>query len=378
MIAMRTHVILLFLSCFLAQGALAQLKPEKAGVAVFPEPTESWFLVKTNAGSYIFDGESGEMQGLISHNWYTPAVVTNLGRKEAYLVESWYSRGVRGTREDVLTVVDMTDLTTKAEIDIPDKTATLNFRNHIALLGDQRHVVVFNMTPAQSLSIVDVVDEAFVGEISTPGCAIIMPTGESGFMMMCGDGTLQYIEIGPDGQEVDRERSKPFFNVDEDPVFDKPMKTRDGWAMVSFAGLEYEVVNQAGRMAISKPWSLLTDEDREDNWRPGGDQPFAISRELNLMYVLMHQGEADTHHEPGTEIWVFDLERRKRVGRLPLGGEGTTASHILSSRESQPKLYVFDSRRNLQIYDGLLLRHLRTIERPGRGPGVLQLLTYDD
>ena len=100
-------------------------------------------------------------------------------RKEAYLVESWYSRGVRGTREDVLTVIDMNDLSVKAEIDIPDKASALSFLNHIGLLGDQRHVTVFNMTPAQSVSIVDVIDREFAGEISTPGCAIIMPTGDS-------------------------------------------------------------------------------------------------------------------------------------------------------------------------------------------------------
>ena len=114
---MRSLTIFLFLLTLVVQSSAAQMAPEKAGVSVLPEPTDSWFLIKTNEGSYIFDGATGEMQGLISHDWYTPAVITDLSRKEAYLVESFYSRSVRGTREDVLTVVDMNNLTTKAEID---------------------------------------------------------------------------------------------------------------------------------------------------------------------------------------------------------------------------------------------------------------------
>ncbi len=378
---MRSLTIFLFLLTLVVQSSAAQMAPEKAGVSVFPEPTDSWFLIKSNEGSYIFDGATGEMQGLISHDWYTPAVITDMSRKEAYLVESFYSRSVRGTRDDVLTVVDMKDLTAKLEIDIPDKTATLSFRNHIGLLGDGRHVVIFNMTPAQSVSIVDVVDQQFVGEISTPGCAIIMPTGTDGFMMMCGDGTLQYIGISPDGAEVTRVRSEPFFSVDEDPVIDKPMRTAEGWVMISYEGLAYQVVVDNGKMNISKPWSLLSDEDKEDKWRPGGDQPFAVHRESGVLYVLMHQGGADTHYQAGSEIWVYDIEKKRRVGKLSIGGdenEGNTASHILVSQEAHPKLYFFDKEKQLQIYDGIQLRHLRTIEEPGRGPGLLQILAKDD
>ena len=32
----------------------------------------------------------------------------------------------------------------------------------------------------------------------------------------------------------------------------------------------------------------------------------------------MHQGGPDTHKEPGTEVWVYDLATRKRVQRMPM------------------------------------------------------------
>ena len=62
-------------------------------------------------------------------------------------------------------------------------------------MGNGRHLAVFNMTPAQSVSIVDVRSRTFAGEISTPGCAVIMPVANRDFMMICGDGTLQLIRL---------------------------------------------------------------------------------------------------------------------------------------------------------------------------------------
>lgn len=372
---MRSAISAALLSAALASSASAQLQPEKPGVATLPPLAPSWFLVKNRDGSYIFDGAGGEMQGLLSHQWYTPAIVTNPGRSESYYVESFYSRGIRGTREDVLTVADLATLAPKLEIDIPDKTATLSFRHHIGLLGDQRHLVIFNMTPAQSVSIVDVVDRQFDSEISTPGCAIIMPTGERGFMMICGDGSLQYIELDADGKEAERERSKTFFDVEQDAVFDRPVATESGWLLVSREGLVFEVSEENGRMSISKPWEMLEDPDVADKWRPGGSQPFTLHRGAGLLYVLMHQGEVDTHYEPGREVWVFDTRRRKRIGRMAFDAP---ASHILTSQEDQPRLYAILEGGKVGIYDGLRLRLQRTIDEPGPHPGLLQTLDVHD
>jgi methylamine dehydrogenase heavy chain len=364
-----------FVFALSANLATAQLEPETPGVSVFPPIADSWFLVNAHEGSYIFDGASGEMQGLLSHQWMTPAVVNLPERKESYYVESFYSRGVRGTREDVLTIVDMTNLEPIAEVDIPDKAAALWFRHHIGMLGDQRHILVFNMTPAQSVSVIDVVDREFVGEISTPGCAIIMPTGDLAFMMICGDGTLQYIELDANGLEAARERSKAFFSVEEDAVFDKPVLTDRGWLLTSFKGLVYEVIVSGRRMEITKPWSLVTDEDSGENWRPGGSQPFTLHRASGLLYVLMHQGGVDTHHDPGTEAWVFDLQRRQRVARMSFE---TPASHLLASQEERPRLVAINEDGKVRTYDGLRLRHLLTIDEPGPRPSLLQTLAQYD
>ena len=168
---MRFIVRLMLPLAFVWSAHGAPLPPEQVGKTALPEPQPSWFTMLGRDSSYIFDAADGEMKGLISHSGFSPAIVSLPSRKEAYVVESYYSRGVTGTRADVLTVVDLADLSTKTEIEIPAKTAALSFRHHIGLLGDERHVVVFNMTPAQSVSIVDVVERRFVGEIAIPGCA---------------------------------------------------------------------------------------------------------------------------------------------------------------------------------------------------------------
>src|SRR5215467_6089632 len=373
---------LLSLPAAAAASAGALISAETAGRAVLTEPQPSWFLALGYGGApYIYDSVDGEVKGTISHTEYTTGIVTMPSRKEAYLVDSYYSRLVRGTRTDVLTVVDMTHLTTKAEVQLPAKTATLLMRGHIGLLNDERHVAVFNMTPAQSVSIVDVIERKFVGEISTAGCAIVMPVEVRGFLMLCGDGTLQLIQLGADGNEVGRQRSKPFFDVNKDPVFSQVVYTGTGWLLVTHNGAVREVRVVSGRIEIGDAWSMLNDEDRQDGngkeqWRPGGMQPFALHRGSTLLYALMHKGKVDTHGQDGKEVWVFDTNRRKRVARLTLPFEGRS---VLVSQEPVPRIYLCDKDHKLHIYDGYKLKQQRSIDESGLSNSALlqALMPYE-
>jgi methylamine dehydrogenase heavy chain len=364
-----------------AAHASAQLAPEVPGTITLPEPTPAWFLVKSDGGIYVFDGDSGEMQGLISNDTgiYTPAIITVPARKEAYMVESFYSRAVRGERTDVVSVIDMTTLTTTAEIDVPDRTAALEFRGHAAMMGDDRHLAVFNQTPSQSVSIVDVVERRFIGEIATPGCAVMMPVAERDFIMICADGRLQLIRLDASGNEASRARSEVFFSVDEDAVFDRVVKSNAGWVLVSRNGLVFEASVDGDRVRIAKPWPIEPaaerSKDPEKTWRPGGSQPFAINRPLGLLYVLVHQGPMDTHSEPGTELWVLSLEHRRRVARLELKAP---ANNVLASQQEHPLLYLAEEAAKLRIHDGLSLKRLRTIHEPGPRVRSLQNLSQND
>jgi methylamine dehydrogenase heavy chain len=352
-------------------AAYAQIQPESISVETMPSPGSNWIISKTGEGAYIFDAASGEMQGLISLAGYqAPSVEHNGQRKEFYAAESYYSRRIRGARTDVVTVYDFDNLAAVAEIEIPKKIAILSFRGHLRLTNNGKHLGVFNMTPAQSVSIVDVENRSFVGEISTPGCAIIMPVADNDFMMLCGDGTLQLIQLDNGGNESNRVRSNRFFDVQVDPVYDHPVETASGWLLLSHQGKAFSVSQSGAQMQISQPWSILTDEDIEDEWLPGGHQVKTVHKGLGLLFVLMHQGGEYTHHEPGTEIWVFDIRAQRRIARLVLEHP---AADIMVTQETSPLLVVAaqEGDAGLLVYDPVSLTLERGIEDAGPGTDLL-------
>ena len=180
--------------------ASADITPETVSKTKMKPPADTWIFVRDGFGPfYIFDAANGEMQGLVSTTFFTPALEVNAERSEIYAAEQHYTRTNRGARTDVVTIFDLETLSPKAEIEVPKKVAALGYRQYIALMDDRKHLAVFNLTPAQSVSVVDIDTRAFVGEISTPGCALIMQTAGSGFLQMCGDGRLQLIRLDKNG-----------------------------------------------------------------------------------------------------------------------------------------------------------------------------------
>ena len=213
-----------------------EVTPEQPGSTTLGPPSSSWFIIKNVMGSgSVFDAANGEMLGTLSLTPWTPTVVTHPERREVYAAEVFYARQHDGERTDVLRIYAHETLAPVAEVPLPPKVASLH-QHYMALLEGDRYVVVFNMTPAQSVSVVDVVERRFVGEISTPGCASTLAAGERGFLMVCGNGTLQWIGLDANGEEAARVRSGVFFDVDEDPLFGKPVPSGDGWQFMTFAG----------------------------------------------------------------------------------------------------------------------------------------------
>jgi len=295
---------------------------------------------------------------------HTPAVQANPARGEFYAAVSNYSRGSYGARSDALVVHDYANLSPVAEIDIPNKIVSLNFRAYIGLMSEGKHIGVSNMTPAQSVSIVDIESREFVGEISTPGCALIMPVANNDFLTICGDGTLMLIGLDSNGAETNRVRSDEFFDVQVDPVYDRPVETAGGWFLFSHGGKAFDVSMSGDQILVSGPWDLVSEEDSEEGWWPGGGQLATIHKDLGLLYVIMHQGEQYSHHEPGSEVWVFSLESRRRIERIEFE---TPVSTIMVTQEAEPLLIVGDKEGGTNVHDALTFRHLREIKGPPGG-----------
>lgn len=340
--------------------ASAQITPEEISVETMPEPGANWFISKTGNGGYIFDATTGEMQGLLSLSRRSPAVTMWRPRREFYAAESYISRGVHGERTDIVAIYDFDNLSPVAEVVIPNHMARLSVRNHLGLMNNGRHLAVHNMNPGHSVSIVDVQDRVFIYEVSTPGCAVLMPVADSDFLQVCGDGTLQLIQLDLSGFEENRERSDVFFNVTDDAVFDRTTRSADGWFLVTHAGTIYEVSTSGANINISDGWNLLP--EGEEGWRPGGNEFISAHQELGLLYVAMHEGDVNTHHEPGTEIWVMDTSTGRRIHRIELEVPVTS---LMVTQEDEPKLIVADEEGDTHVYDALSFVHEREIQTPG-------------
>src|SRR5690606_15181849 len=135
----------------------AQLAPERVGEVLQappPAPHQVWvadFVLRRTA---LLDGDSGRFLGMLSAGVGTIAPVFSQARGEIYLPETYYARGSRGPRTDLVTVYDVTTLAPVAEIEIPPKRAEIVHAKGLAtLLDDGRFLAVYNYTPATSVTI---------------------------------------------------------------------------------------------------------------------------------------------------------------------------------------------------------------------------------
>ena len=187
-----------------------------------------------------------------------------------------------------------------------------------------------------------------------------MPVADSDFLQVCGDGTLQLIQLDISGFEENRVRSDVFFDVIEDAVFDRATRSTDGWILITHAGMVFEVSTDDDEIIIADGWSVVP--EGEEAWRPGGEEFISAHQENGLLYVGMHEGEVDTHHEEAEEVWVYDLATRNRIFRMKLEG---TAQSLMVTQEANPKLILNGAEEGIDIYDAISFKFERNIVTPG-------------
>ena len=323
--AARIAMLAALLTSLGASGAIAEPEPEPIGVVrSLPErPGPHWFWLTDLIlhRTALFDADSGDMLGSISGGTagvgFIVAPVFSPDRKEIYIAESYYSRGVRGDRTDVVTVYDARTLQPQHEIPIPPKRAEYYPGNAAnALSDDGRFLAVFNLTPMTSLSIVDVQARRFAGEVQTPGCSLVYAAGPRRFFMLCANGSALTVTLDDEGREQAVARTAQFFDPNKDPLTEKAVRRGNEWLFVSFEGQVRSVDVSGPELRFAEPWSLVDDADRRASWRVGGGQHLAVHAASARLYALMHQGEQDTHKNPGTEVWVYDLAAKRRVQRI--------------------------------------------------------------
>jgi methylamine dehydrogenase heavy chain len=317
-----------------------------------------------------------------------------------YVVETVYSRGHRGERTDLVTIYDAVTLAVAGEVVIPPRRADNGNGAWIAaLLDGDRFLVVLNMDPGSSVSVVDLESRRFAGEIATPGCALVLPTGARSFGQLCGDGTAQAITLDDAGHEAGRTRSARFFDPIHDPLTEKGVRDAGSrWHFASFEGFLHSLDFAGEQPAAAEPWSLFSDAERKQGWRIGGLQHLAFHAQSGRLYSAVHQGEAGSHKEPGPEVWVYDVAQRARVQRIEVanltaaflrprigieagGWADWLLSHLLPNPgtdtlavtgDAAPLLFAGERESGaVGVYDATTGEHLRDLEETGIGGGLL-------
>jgi len=364
----------------LAPPARAELAPETATTvrldAAARGPHAVWVgdiafgsLVAGKAS--LFDADSGRMLGMLSTGYFFIDLDLPRDGREIYAVETYFSRGTRGTRSDVVSIYDPAELRAVGEVPLPPKRATnLPFRANSALTDDARFLLIYNYAPGTSVSVVDVGARRFVGEIETEGCALVYPSGPRRFHMLCGDGALLTVRLDDDGRALSKERSAPFFEPRKDPVTEKAVRVGSRWLFATFEGWLHEVDVSGDEPRFSAPWSLFDEADRAGRWRIGGLQHLAVHAPSGRLYSLVHQGGPGSHKDPGRDVFVYDLGARRRVQRIALA---QPAGALLVTPDAKPLLLAaFLESRDLEVYDATSGTHLRTIPEVGETPTLLQ------
>lgn len=378
-----SYVATVAVAALLAAGRLTQaappLPPDPVGrVASLPaRASPHWVWVNdmvfdhmSDGQARLIDGDSGSFLGMLSTGFGFEHLVLSRDGRIIFSPETYFSRGTRGTRTDVVTLYDPVHLSVLGEILIPPKrAAAIPMMAEAELTDDGRFLLIYNFTPAQSVTVVDTQRRAFSGEAETPGCALIYPTGPRSFFSICADGALLEVRLDEAGHAVQRTLSQRMFDVVHDPVTEKAVRLGQSWLFVSYGGTIYPVRITASGLAPGRSWSLLTSAERQQGWRPGGLQQLALHAGLDRLYSIMHQGGPATHKDPGREVWVYDLADRRRIQRIALR---SLASSIQVTRDPQPLLFAasLDSTA-LEVYDALSGRYLRSIEHAATTPTVL-------
>ena len=280
-------------------------------------------------------------------------------RSELYTTQTFMSRRTHGERVDVLTVFDRRTLSPQGEVVLPPRRMQVVTQpNAFQLTPDERWAFVMNFTPASSVTVVDLVEREVIGEVNTPACNFIFPTGERGFSTLCSNGSLATFQLNPDGTVASSSRTESFIDVDADPLYVKNAVIDGVTYFPSFRGRVQPVDFRGDEPEIGADWGLVSDDLSSEGWAPGGWHVVAGDPRGRL-YVLMHaDAEEGTHKYGGTEVWVFEAKSGKRLLRIEL--EQFSVS-IAVTPDDDGYLVVTNDEMELDVYATADGAHLRTV-----------------
>ena len=363
-----------------ASYSQAELKPEPIPNVVSlatPYPAGYAIVHDLAFGSLIdssfslVDINTRRFKGMISAGQFS-TIDFSVGRQKYYVGETVHSRGSRGQRQDVIAIYDFADLKLVGEVDLPPKRMNMVVNeSSTAITADDRFMLVFNMNPGTSITVIDLDEEAIVSEIQTPGCYMLYPGLKSSFFMMCGNGSLVSIGLDEKGQETERWSSAVFNDIDRDPLSEKAAFIQGVWYMVTYAGEVQPIDASEQRPVIRKRWWLTSEAERAANWRPAGWHGKSGHEDGLLWVAMTENGYEGSHKDPATHVWVYDLQESRRILDIELK---IPALSIATTKGKQPKLLVVNIEGSLDVYEGIKGTYLQSIHQLGETPFMVHAI----
>jgi len=320
--------------------------------------------------TYIVDGDSGRLEGMFNQG-YWPNFATAPDGAFLYAADTYFEKHTRGRRQDFLVVRDGRTLQVADDIPLPSgRLLVVSKKYNFGVTPDGRYGLSYNLAPRTAVSIVDLKERRYVGDIDVPGCGLIFPQAPGRFTTLCGDGSVATISFD-DKLKTSTARLKKVFDAENDPVFE-----HSGWDkaaqklyLLTYAGSVIPLDLSAAAPRKLAVWSLTTPAERAAGWKPGGWQISHMHPASKRLYVLMHRGHEWTEKTAGTEVWVFDTQTEQRVQRIVLD---KPAQSIAVSQDAAPLLYtIVDDSDYVLTYEAASGRLHGRIDKLGFTPYLL-------
>jgi methylamine dehydrogenase heavy chain len=346
---MKKKILAVMASLALSGAANAQWDSVVGDVGILEEIDHHWVTANRGNTVYMVNTATGEVGASLAVSNFTPAIAPHMEEGRIYTYGSYYSRGLYGDRTDLFMVYDAQTASPIAELELPQMPAGIGHPGMMGLINN-KFVGLWNISPATSVSIIDVENMSFVGEVSMPSCSGIYPEGQ-GWISICGDGTALYIELNNTGQVSRRVQSRAFFDVFDDFVWDYSVPAADGWMFMSVDGFLRKVTLNGDTLNVSEPFDINPDTNgmvdvngvafpNDDHWRIVGSQPFAWHDSEALLATVMRDGGGREYFDKyGTEIWVFNMRTGNRGVRIKLD-DGVDARGVLLTPGPDPMLVI--------------------------------------
>ena len=295
-------------------------------------------------GIRIIDGDTAKLVGTVYSSEYANFAWAPDNRT-LYVSETYWTLGNRGRREDVLSIYGGPTLRNEGEITLPGRTISDPKTHTFALNAAGNYAYDYSFQPAPSVTVIDLTQRKVLTSVEIPGCGLVFPFGERGFASLCGDGSLAVADADAKGH-YSVHRSKRFFDVTNDPVFDESVADREsGLALfITYDGWVHPV-HVADQPRFDEPWSIeeaaglsaATSQVGQITWRPGGQVIAAYQKSTGRLFVLMHEGHPWSSEQGGSQIWVLDVSRRRLLKRFDVPQSATL---VAVTQDAQPLLFA--------------------------------------